>query len=350
VVVDGSFGLGNEWKSFMFNRCGPGVSCPFLYTPILAASILFSWSALAGVRAIVTAETFNNFIDQNPTVLARELVAGGDFEFEGGVVLRGRARFFREIGSERRALSPKLMTLRIDKQQMVSLISSDKPYSVEMHKGLACPLGKFVERDGKIAYTIPEGRGNVQKMTAAGLVDQKASVGDPGLDNFLPLGSQKIAKEFADGPFVRLLFAADFAQTVPLLAPMKNSLIKKLNDAVGPGRGEPQKDWASYFNTDEQMPYNVYLVDSGGRIDMEGGPLRYYWNYGVDRSAVISDVKALSQNWPENSRLTDFFASKDRATQYDVISLFQTAALFRELKSANSVRFRSFVAAACDVK
>src|SRR5262249_2917530 len=109
----------------------------------------------------------------------------------------------------------------------------------------------------------------------------------------------------------------------------------------------PDNDWDSYLNTDQQVTYQVYLVAGERRVDIAGVPFRYFWNYAADRSALISNVEALSQTWPPDQTLTNFFDRNSEPTQYDVVSLFQTAGVFRELRNANPQAFGHFVSAAC---
>jgi hypothetical protein len=189
-----------------------------------------------------------------------------------------------------------------------------------------CPLGKFVQRGGEIAFTIPHDPDPVAAQRA-GLVDQT------------------IAREFAGTRFAGLLREADFAEVEDLPAQLESSLLASVNKAIGAGT-----DWAddgSYVNTDAQVTYQVYLVGNTRRTEIAGVPLRYYWSYARTGAAIIDEIQALSQSWAGRQALTDFARPNAEPTQYDIVALFQTAGVFKQMRRTNAASFDSFVRNAC---
>jgi hypothetical protein len=168
----GPQGLGNEWNNFMDKRSGRQAAIAF------AAILLSAISAPAVVRV---SDPFKfSFNDPNLTARARgNFGRDGEFEIAGGVVFQGQAQFYLEDGNTGKSISASSLTLNAEADGTVSLKYKGKSYKLEIHKGLACPLGKFIIRHGEIAYTIParDDEPAQARMTRAGLVDQKKSVG-----------------------------------------------------------------------------------------------------------------------------------------------------------------------------
>jgi hypothetical protein len=105
-------------------------------------------------------------------------------------------------------------------------------------------------------------------------------------------------------------------------------------------------------NTDAQITYAIYLVDEQpgrGRVEISGVPLKYRWVQRRDGSFAVHKVEAFSQEWSGSPALT-VFQRNAQATQYDVISLYQAAALFRAMQQANASAFSAFVDSACGVR
>ena len=305
---------------------------------LLIIAILGTFAvALPSFARIRTSVTYSSFVNpESTTAIAAVFQRGGIFTIAGGVVLQGRAQFYLEEGANEQSISADALGLTIDPKGAVFINYQDRAYQLEMHKGLACPLGKFVTRGGIIAYTIPPGNRDEapqtrrSRMARAGLVNE---------------GNEGVAQEFAETGFRGLFEEADFADDEPLPSDLETRIITKINNALGPNRTSDAG--GSYVNTDDQVTYQVYLVAQARRVDITGVPLRYYWRYASDGSALITSVTALSQDWSEGQALTDFSEPNDGATQYDIVSMYQAAGVFRQLREVNSSKFTRFVSTAC---
>jgi hypothetical protein len=262
--------------------------------------------------------------------------AGGLAGISGGVMFQGDAVFVRE-GTNPGRIDAASLSLLASQSGNIDLVSGTDRYSLSVHAGLACPLGQFVQRGGEIAFSIPPD-------TTSEAFARLQTAGAVRLDAYSnPVFA---AREFATTQFVPLLEKADFADVVPLPEKLAASIIANINKASGTGvvSGE-----GSYVNTDAQTTYQAYLVDgqSGkGRVEVSGVPLRYSWVRRRDGSSGVFQVEAFSQSWAGLPSLTDF-RRQEGATQYDVISAYQAAGLFRALRRANGPAFATFVESAC---
>jgi hypothetical protein len=229
-------------------------------------------------------------------------------------------------------------------------------------------------RNGYIAYTLPantspEAR---RRMRLAGLVEPSGAEIADGPDETQELSGsrlsqvvslvqrRKVAAEFANTKYVPLLHAADFAEVARLPLALENTIITRLNNSLGPDRVLLRREMTSYINTDQQVTYEAYLMLDTGVVETVGVPLRYHWRLTTDGSALVQKVEALSPPGPTDA-LTDLFfgenaepedqvrflAAAQMFNQYDVVSLFHAAAVFRAISVANRSAFAAFVARAC---
>lgn len=285
-------------------------------------------SALGQIRKSVTYSSFINPIPSIRTVTT--FTPSGIHRIAGGVLLEGSSAFYLETSSTKHKISATDLSLSVDEKN-IYISHAGQRYQLEIHRGLACPLGQFVARGGRIAYTIPPVEGVEVELKRAGVVDSVF------FDGF-------VAKEFVQTPFEILVAAADFAETTPLPRDLRMRLMESVNTATNAGFGTLQ---GSYLNSDSQITYQVYLVAATHSVETEGIPLRYDWVHTSNKVARIIDITAISQFWPEEEKLTDFYNPNSMPSQYDVVSLYQNAGIFRQLKNNNTATFTSFVAAAC---
>ena len=297
----------------------------------LAAASLLAVTAQAQVR---TEPRTASFVDPASAPEARLLFGrSGYFMIAGGVVLGGHASFTLERNDASSEVPAGAVRLAAAHDGSVSLNYDGAAYNVAMPAGLACPLGRFVARDGIIAYTIPKYLDPESRMALlrAGVVHHR------------------VAREFDGTRFESLLRAADFAATSKLPASMAEHLSNGLNYAnglrdflvdVAERTVEPV---GSLINTDAEVRYHVYLMDSAHRVEIGGVPLRYFWETDQSGAAGVFAVDVFAQNWPPGTTLSNLAAP----TQYDIVNFYQVAGLFRQVHLSNAASFAAFVEQAC---
>ena len=263
----------------------------------------------------------------------------GYFLIAGGVVLHGAADFMLEQPGARRSVEAASITPIAEPNGAVALQSAGRLYQFAMPAGLACPLGRFTQRDGLIAYTILKYMtdSTPRELQRAGLV------------------RHRLAHEFDGTPFDKLLHAADTAATEPLPEATSRAIAGAINDQNGIGafvlRASETLDEkiGSFINTDLQVTYKAYLVDSTGAVEVAGVPLRYYWLLDGNGTPGVFSVEALAQTWPANAGLTQWGAPGAVPSQYDIVNFYQVAGVFRQLHIAAPDGFARFVDQACRV-
>jgi hypothetical protein len=304
---------------------------------VAGALLLLGASALTQVRRTRDYSPYVNPASNDATY--RTFSAGGLAGIAGGVLFQGNARFFREDATAH-PVDAGLLTLSAGAGSRATIALGPTRYDFKLHAGLPCPLGRFVDRGAEIAFTIPPdgSRRALARLTAAGAVR-------------LPRYRNPVfaAKEFARTPFIPLLEKADFATVEPLPRELAEAIADNINRASGTG---PVEGRGVYVNSDAQTTYQVFLVDEAkgrGRVEIAGVPLKYSWVRRRDGSFGVHRVEAFSQEWSGTPSLTVFQRSS-RATQYDVVSLYQAAGVFRALHQANPKAFSTFVDSACGVR
>jgi hypothetical protein len=256
----------------------------------------------------------------------------------GGVVLGGTASFYLERDGTDQPIDPAAVQQVAIADGSVSLVYGGVSYRVGMPAGLACPLARFVARNGIIAYTMPKflDPASRQEMIRAGLKHHR------------------IAREFDGTVFEPLLHEADFAQTTPLSPAMARMLTSGLNAANGlsgfviNAADTTEKPFGSLINTDAQVRYHVYLLAATQRVEIAGVPLRYFWELDSSGAAGVFAVDEIAQTWPPGTQLTDWSAPGARPTQYDVVNFYQVSGLFRQIHLTQPQAFDAFVESACN--
>lgn len=306
-----------------------------LFAVCLVSSVV---TALAAFRE----QPYRSFIQTNATArFATNAFGQGGFAFiAGGVVLDGQAEFY--LDENKQMVSAADLALQVDERQKVYLTYRGVPYQLEAHAGVACPLGKFIIRNGLVLYTVPP---DVPK----GLEDEQARrITKEGLVRVRMSGGF-VAKEFENTNFVELLSGSDFAATVSLPKNINEELVQSINDALGKGRrlAEDLGPMGSYVNTDSQIVYKTYLLAGTKRVDIAGVPLRYDWDYATDGLALVNSVRAYSTKWRGAPELANLADKNARVSQYDYVTFYQIGGIFRQIFMSNPSSFRSFVDKAC---
>ena len=257
----------------------------------------------------------------------------GYFRIAGGVVLGGRARFLVERDGVDTPVDAGAVTPVGWPGGNFALRYDGQTYPLRTQAGLACPLGRFIERDGVVAYTVPrflDDRAR-EAMIRAGIAHHR------------------IASEFVGSGFERLLHAADFGATTPLPDPVAGRLIDAMNDNTGLSGYALRASYqlagmvGSILNTDSTTLYRAYLLPGADQVQIAGVPLRYFWAYDNGAAGIFA-VSAYAENWPAGTRLTD---ARVAPSQYDVVNFYQVAGVMRQLHQDHPKVFAAAVATAC---
>jgi hypothetical protein len=307
---------------------------------VLVTALALPCATLGKVRKTVD---YSSFINSAPssTMLAFFDAPDALWTITGGVVLHGQAKFFMEQRGNVELVPTSQIALSVNATGNVFLDYDHHLYALEIFPGLACPLGRFIQRNGLIAYTELDGvtEAMEKRIYSADLVDSNEP---SGFDN-------SVAKEFVGTPFERLFAAMDYVDVTPLPENIKNAALGELNRKIG-AHADSQFTKGSYIHADFQTTYQVYLVRGPDRVDAAGVPLRYELKYNPGGLPFIADVEVFSQNWPDDEHLGDLNNDNVRVSQYDVVSAFQAAGILRELHLANNGAFETFVSQACQVR
>jgi hypothetical protein len=299
---------------------------------LAAATVLAAGAAQAQVRV---APDTTSFLDPaNPSAARLLFGRHGYFMIAGGVVLGGSADFFIERNGTDTPVPAQSVALAAAPDGSVRLRYGAASYAVGMPAALACPLARFVARDGVVAYTVPKFMDTDSRHALMRL----------------HIKHHTVAEEFDGTGLEPLLRAADFAATVPLSPPLARDLSASLNHANGldsfvvNAAEEDARPIGSLINSDIQVRYRVYLQPATHTVDIAGVPLRYFWELNQGGSAGVFAVAALAQNWPAGSHLS---APGEAPTQYDAVNFYQVAGLFREMHVTAPAGFEAFVEQAC---
>lgn len=304
-------------------------------------------TTITGVAQVRRSYTYSTFVSSHPSsVTISNFSAGGFFAIAGGVVFQGSSTFYLESSIGRQVVPAANISLSAVPDGNVYLNVGSDAYRLEIHRGLACPLGKFIERNGTIVYTLPPATFLPQSFSKAELSRELQQFESEGVALVKDENTGRImglAKEFVRTPFLDLIEESDFGKVVPLPPNLRRTLMMNVNTGVNAGDSESE---GTYINSDSQVTYQVFLVAASRRVETAGVPLRFTWDYASVGAKVI-DVEALSQSWPAGTTLSDFNSRRARPTQYDIVSMFQNAAIFRQLKNSNPSAFYGFVASVC---
>jgi hypothetical protein len=249
----------------------------------------------------------------------------------GGVVPKGNVTFY---GPARTKLTPaqmmKLKLVILDREKLrndepdfdaVGIRLGANVYRLAVQDDLAYPLMKFIQREGEIAYTLPE--------------DPDADLlGRHGLLKVSGYKNHYVAEEFSYGPHTEFLRAVDLrTDTEELPEALKARVMKGANAVSARALDFDEAEFESYINTDFEVNYQAYFANSdGGKlVEIAGLPLRYFWVADDLRAPYIDNVEVFA--YPE----------EEYDLQYRAILFFQTAAVLREFRRFNKPEFNRFM-------
>jgi hypothetical protein len=286
--------------------------------PTAALLVLAFCASAAAIRGAPA----SGYISLGPSA-AGGWFGGGSFAFSGGVSPNAKGViFFDQSG---RTISTGDLTIiyaRNSGKDYVAIRTGSQAFDLPMPHGMACPLARFVARNGSIAFTIPEITDD-SFFSKNGLVKYKNS-------------NALVAREFSNTRFADFLkdLDLDTTITVPLQSNLRNGIMNEINSANGTSAAYAPR---SYVNADFHVTYSAYLDTKNGRniVDIAGLPLRYYWAIASNGKAAITNVRIFS------------FPTTEDGLVYDAILFFQNAAVFKQINQEAKARFASFTSAAC---
>lgn len=292
---------------------------------------------------------FSSFISEEVDAGRRDLPAlyfGQRFmaRVAGGVIFVGASTFDLTEGAGTRRLDVSSLALRVASNGSVLIEHAGSQFRLLLHDGLACPLARFTARQGQIAFTLPYPSVDPAEVRRLGLVPVLSNKQDPSEVYYA-------APEFADQRFVFLFYQADFA-SVESLGALSDRLADRVNRMVDEtllaARSRSSNDEGSsgwYLNADFQVTYRVKLNTITQTAEISGVPLRYNWALSQQNTARITNVEVFKQV----DGVQQTLSVGGEFSQFDVIVLYQAAAVFREFARENPDAFRQFVAQSCGV-
>lgn len=261
--------------------------------------------------------------------IANAFFSGPDYLFAGGVVPRGQATFQTE---DERQISPMDLefVFKADKfgvkpdGDAIHIHWNSRAFTLPIPDRQIVPLLRFINADRTIAFTIPPVEPTAEYIKQSGLKDL--------------LNGAYVARELADPALVDLLDFVDVeADTEPLDSKLERQILVSI---FGKGRQDERiVALGSYVNADFHVTYKAYLVESqrGNYVDIAGLPLRYHWNVGSSKKAIVNAVETFS------------FPDDKDSLQYRAVMFFQNAAVFRQYKTSNPAGFDELLKAVKDV-
>ncbi|MEP6018886.1 MAG: hypothetical protein ABJ251_10455 [Paracoccaceae bacterium] len=311
---------------------------------ILATLSLFATAALA----VRTTSTMSSVVNPSAKHDVATLINNGDHRIGGGVFFEGVSMFVLE-GESDVQLNPLDLSLSYA-DGVVSLIHDQVSYAYDTHPQLVCPLGRFVRRNGRLAFSIPSDRSESgqNRLTSLGLEPY-------GLSGIW------VAREFKRNAVVALLLGMDYAAIEGLPPGMKADLLSNINSLVGGEVEGLSDDWKSYFNTDSMSQIITFLMPESTSAETSGVPLRFFWKDTAGQTTVtevavysqvlgsetISDLSTLDLPVVRIIQQDEIRSLVSTFNQIDFISAYQTAAIFASVHRNNSESFSDFVNAAC---
>lgn len=307
----------------------------------------------------VDAENFiGQLVDVSPVKEPSSMVAGlflpgGDAFIIGGVAVEGRVTFILDAGAGSATIPADQIGMQVTPQGKVALVYRGDYFTMEIHKGLACPLASFTVRDGRYLYSLPPREASTSKWNELGLVPYD--------------GGGRIAKEFLHTGLEMLLVKADFVQDESL----PNNQMLRLRDSINSSNGvsssfSPIGNYrsdlyslrfrfrnsysASYINVDKIVRYKSYLELQRHIVDTAGAPLRFYWTSEPGKPAAVDYITVIATSNMHRQPLYDFNVppqSDREVPDYDAVVLYQNAAIFRQLHQSNPSMFKEFERKAC---
>lgn len=256
------------------------------------------------------------------------ILRGGMFAYAGGVMFRGDVTFHGEDDKPIDGASVSLSAQpRTGKS---SLNRAGSVYQLPVEPRLACALGKFVQNDRVLAYTVPMVADDPAFFAREGLVEKEGDY---------------VAGELA--AYTAELYAADLdveteeitdAVTHKLVLDSMNDLVRRSGQTLRGLAPLGAEGSGTYVNADFNVTYKAYLSKQGARkfVDFAGLPLQYFWSLTKDgRTPTFYNVEVFK------------FPSEQDASQLTSISMFHNAALFRWMKSNKPAQFERYVTDIC---
>lgn len=279
--------------------------------------------AYAGSATAIRQAPVSSYVSVGAPLAMAWFGGGGSFAFSGGVSPQARAVIFYD--SDNKKIEVQRLDLNAEATN-VYIAYNEKKFQLPMPLGIACSLAAYIQRGGKIAFTIPE-RDDSSFFSSNGLIPYQDT-------------NAYVAKEFARPEFANFLKDLDLADiTSSMPSNIKRALMNEINSANGVPGGKviDPSGWDSYVNSDFHVTYSAYLVwtPNGGAVDIAGLPLRYFWSVQPSGKALIHDVHVFD------------FPSSNNGLLYNSVLFFQNAAVFGQFKAQDRGKFNLFRQRVC---
>lgn len=303
---------------------------------VVACICLLMTYSIASAKIRTTGIDHSKYINPSSTERIARVFnpRSGIFRVEGGVILDGSASFYVEVGGVTSFIDPSKVTI-LAREKDVFLVHNKAEFLLEIHDGLACPLGQFVRRGGTLAFTP------LSPMTELPPMPEQADLArliDEGIVQ------NTIAGEFFNTPFYSLFEGMDFLERAKLPQALSKELAASISAEAGITES-PYSTLGSHIISDQQVEYKVFLVKESDEVEIGGAPLLYDWDWQDNGQPVINYVDGWSLDF-ERNRLANF--PDEAFGQYDFVVTAQAAGVFRELSQANPNLFNGFVAHVCN--
>ncbi len=285
---------------------------PLMLAVFLAFTALLIASADAGIRA----GNVSTSIAPSSLVGRKYFAPGGGYRYGGGVTPWGSVRYMHDG----EVIPNSEIDLAIVDEDL-TVRWRDESYSVESAPVSPCHIAHFVERGSPIAFTIP-----VAGRDSAYFREHKLR----------SMGAGYVATEFRSPAEANFLRSVDLAtDTEDLPSEIEKQIIQ---DVYGESDAPEYDEMGSYVNADFHVVYTVHLMNDDGRrwVDIEGLPLRYYWDVGAGGAGLITGVNVFA-----------FPVDGEDSIQYQSILFFQTTALLRQELADDPEGFERLVAEGC---
>ena len=318
-------------------------------TPNLFVFLIAFCFAANSALAVRTISSMSSVANPSSGHRVAGIMSSGKNRITGGVILDGETIFVLEATSGDEELDASTLRLEFEEND-VFLVRGDSRFAYEMHRSLVCPLARFVGGEGDIVYSLPSDSSPAafRQLRSQGLV-QRGEL------------EAWVAKEFKTSAHILLLHAMDFADEIELPSDLERSIRESINGLSGAGDTKTN-DWASYFNSASMSNITAFLSEDTQTVEMEGIPLRFYWEPGQSGADIISNIAAYSQELGSDTLtdldaldlpnvddlgFVDFLTAGTNFNQIDYISAYQSAVLFKTIRAEDIGSFESFELRAC---
>ncbi len=235
----------------------------------------------------------------------------------------------------------------------LALVHSDLRYKVEFHPGVECPIAQFIERGGKLLYSLPPIE-DTEELARLGMVfiPQTSSFSrvyvarefaKPGTVDFLPLLRRMDFFEVKSVWVESKLFPndpspEDFGGIFARYATELMSEVESISFA---------ESVSSYFNVMESDLMSAYLVAEEASLKLSSTPLRIHWRQDPS-GTTLSEISVLPFETLANEPLWEPTAGPYAVSQLDVLTMYNFASILKSFYHHDPARFTDIREVLCN--